>query len=290
VAGSGRLYSKRIIVDVVIFCALAFGLTWLLLSLYILDAAAASRYLGPMKVGAPAFFVAVYAPTLAAIAVTAWRYGRAGLANLFRSFVRFRVKWYWIAISLLGYPLLWLVVEIVSSATSGELVSFSFDPWLVALPAVILGGHLLSDPGALGEELGWRGFMLPRLLELMDARAAALLVGLVWTAWHLPAFYVETLSQSRVGLGIFTLNVLAFSVLMTWIFVNTRGSVLWAGVVPHMLFNAVGPAGITPVLWVTILVAIVLLVLGGKHLRGLGNPKAQLPQAEFLANSERERT
>lgn len=160
-AGSGRLYSKRIIVDVVIFCALAFGLTWLLLSLYILDAAAASRYLGPMKVGAPAFFVAVYAPTLAAIAVTAWRYGRAGLANLFRSFVRFRVKWYWIAISLLGYPLLWLVVEIVSSATSGELVSFSFDPWLVALPAVILGGHLLSDPGALGEELGWRGFMLP---------------------------------------------------------------------------------------------------------------------------------
>ena len=124
----------------------------------------------------------------------------------------------------------------------------------------------------------------------MDARAAALLVGLVWTAWHLPAFYVETLSQSRVGLGIFTLNVLAFSVLMTWIFVNTGGSVLWAGVVPHMLFNAVGPAGIMPVLSVTILVTIVLLVLGGKHLRGLGNPKAQLPQAEFLANSERERT
>src|SRR3546814_20952371 len=70
--------------------------------------------------------------------------------------------------------------------------------WLIALPAVLLAGHLFRDPGALGEELGWRGFALPRLLELMDARRASLLLGLVWAVWHLPAFFLSTLSQSHV--------------------------------------------------------------------------------------------
>src|SRR3546814_4714751 len=95
--------------------------------------------------------------------------------------------------------------------------------WLIALPAVLLAGHLFRDPGALGEELGWRGFALPRLLELMDARRASLLLGLVWAVWHLPAFFLSTLSQSQVNFGLFILNVVAFSVFMTWLFVHTRG-------------------------------------------------------------------
>src|SRR3546814_5546144 len=78
--------------------------------------------------------------------------------------------------------------------------------WLIALPAVLLAGHLFRDPGALGEELGWRGFALPRLLELMDARRASLLLGLVWAVWHLPAFFLSTLSQSQVNFGLFILN------------------------------------------------------------------------------------
>jgi membrane protease YdiL (CAAX protease family) len=71
-----------------------------------------------------------------------------------------------------------------------------------------------------------------------------------------------------VNFGSFVANVVAFSVLMTWLYVNTRGSVLWAGIVPHMLFNATPHARITTSVWVTVLVAAVVLILGGRHLRG----------------------
>src|SRR3546814_19150116 len=69
---------------------------------------------------------------------------------------------------------------------------------------------------------------------------------------------------------------------MTWLFVHTRGSVLWAGIVPHMLINAASKAGITPVFWATVAAAVMIIIFGGKHLRGIGWPKADLPQSTFL--------
>jgi len=275
---SNRTTRRRLYADLGWFTAATFGLTWLLVGAYIYDATTASKLLGPMRLGAPAFFVAVYAPTLAAILVTAVRYGRTGLSSLFGSLVRSKVGWLWIAVSVLGYPALWLVVALIRAVFSGELASFDMRPWLIALPLVLLGGHVLRDPGALGEELGWRGFALPRLLELTDARAASIILGVVWAVWHLPAFFLSSLSQSSVDFGLFVINVTAFSVLMTWLFVHTRGSVLWAGIVPHMLFNATPKAGITPVVWVAVLAALAVLVLGGKHLRGIGRPRVPSPQ------------
>jgi len=273
---------RRLLADLLIFHAIAFALTWLVVGAYIWNAEVATRLLGPMKLGAPAFYLAVCAPSLASIAVTAMRYGRAGLADLFRSLLRVRARWLWIAVSILAFPVLWLLVGLVEATVAGSLGSFDFRPWLVGLPMVLLAGHILSDPGALGEELGWRGFALPRLMEMMDARMAALLLGVVWAIWHLPAFYVGSLSQSGFDFVPFVLRVVAFSVFMTWIFVHTRGSVLWAGVVPHMMFNATPHAGIKPVGWVILLAVLVILVLAGKHLRGLRRPGVALPQHALL--------
>lgn len=273
---------RRLIVDLLIFNGCAFGLTWIVVGFYIWNAEAATRLFGPMRLGAPAFYLAVYAPSLSAVLVTFARYGRAGLADLFRSLFRIKAGWMWIAISLLAFPGLWLVVDLIEAARGGGLAGFDFRPWLVALPLVLLGGHLLTDPGALGEELGWRGFMLPRLLEMTDARKAGLILGLIWAVWHLPAFYVGSLSQSGFDFIPFVLRVVAFSVFMTWIFVNTRGSVLWAGVAPHMMFNATPHAGIHPVGWIAIAAGIVILVLAGKHMRGWGRPAGELPQSALL--------
>lgn len=273
---------RRLATDLVVFGGLTFALTWLVVGAYIWDNDAATAAIGPMKLGAPAFYVAVYAPAIMALLVTAFRYGRGGLGSLLASLVRVRVRWTWIAISLLGYPALWLLVYLIKATAGGQLRGFDFDPWLVALPLLLLHGFILRDPGALGEELGWRGFALPRLLELMHARNAALILGLVWAVWHLPAFYVASLSQSTFAIAPFVVQVTAFSVFMTWVFVNARGSVLWAGVIPHMLFNAVSHAGIRPVGWVFTGVAVVILMLGGKHLTGLGRPRKTLPQSSVL--------
>src|SRR3546814_17732995 len=87
---------------------------------------AATRALGRLRLGGSALYLAVYAPSLAAIAVTCARYGRAGLANLFRSLFRIRAGWGWVAISLLAFPGLWLVVQLIGAAREGWLASFDF--------------------------------------------------------------------------------------------------------------------------------------------------------------------
>lgn len=280
---------RRLWIDLALFTGAVFAVTWVVVGIYVWDAAWATNLFGPMRLGAPAFYVAVAAPSVVALLLTAWRYGRRGLADLLRALVRVRAGWAWIAIALLGYPLLWLAVALVRALATGEgLGQFDFQPWLVGLPMLLIGGHMLRDPGALGEELGWRGFALPRLLELMDARAASLLLGLVWAVWHLPAFFLSSLSQSSTDFGLFVLNVMAFSVFMTWLFVNMRGSVFWAGVVPHILFNATPKAGIAPVLWVTVAIGVLILLLGGRHLRGRNGP-VELPQSALLRAGRGER-
>lgn len=274
---AGREPRRRLCIDLVIFTAVAFVITWLVVGAYIWDEKGATSLMGPMRLGAPAFYLAVSAPTISAVTVTSLRYGRPGLADLFRSLIRIRAGWMWIAVALLGYPLLWLLVALVTTLASGNAIAnFNFGPWLVTLPLLLLHGHMFRDIGSLGEELGWRGFALPRLLDLMDARAASLVLGLVWALWHLPAFFLASMSQSSVDFGMFVLNVLAFSAFMTWLFVNTRGSVFWAGVVPHILFNATPRAGIPPVVWIAVAVSAVLLVMAGPHLRKAG--RAVLPQ------------
>ena len=273
---------RRLYVDLAIFFVAAFALTWLISLPYILDEQAATEVFGPMELGAPMFFAAVYVPSVAGLVISGMRYGLPGLRDLIKSALRIRANIFWIAICLFGYPALWLVVALVQAAVGGGLGSFDFSPWFVAFPAVLLAGHILTDPGALGEELGWRGFALPRLMELLDARSASLILGVVWAVWHLPAFSISTLSQSGINFGLFVINVTAFSVIMTWLFVHVRGSVLLAGIVPHMLINSVPKAGIAPVFIITVLLAVAILVFGGKTLRGIGRPKVELPQSALL--------
>jgi len=274
--------NRRLILDLALFTALTFGLTWCLVGAYVIDAATATRVLGPMRLGAPAFYLAVYAPSLVGVILSALRYGPAGLKDLFGAVLRIRIGWPWMVVAGLGVPGLWLLGLLADAVAQGGVSGVDMRPLTVALPLLLIGGHLLRDPGALGEELGWRGFALPRLLQLFDARTAALLLGLVWAVWHLPAFYVSTLSQSHMNLPVFIAQVTAYSVFMTWIFVNARGSVLWAGIVPHMLFNAAPRAGLHLESWVIIAAAAVVLGLAGRHLTGLGRPAADLPQAHGL--------
>lgn len=101
--------------------------------------------------------------------------------------------------------------------------------------AVILGSFL-ADPGPLGEELGWRGFALPRLLKRRSALSAGVILGIIWGVWHLPAFIIAGTPQNNMSFPIFMISIVALSVLMTWAFKGTRGSVLAAALI-HWAFN-----------------------------------------------------
>lgn len=256
---------RRMIGELVAFFGLTFAVTWTICGAYIFAPAAFTAAFGAMKTGSPIFFAAVYAPSVCGLGLTLLRAGPAGLARIGAAMVRVAGGWGWVAACLVGYPALWLVVAMVQALASGHgLASVPYADWWSVLPMVILTGFVFRDAGPLGEEFGWRAYALPRLLRLTGPRTAAVLLGAIWAVWHLPAFFLSGLSQSKFQFGAFFFEVVAFSVFMTLFFVRTRGSVLLAGIVQHMWFNAVSKAGIHPVGWITVALAAVLLLFGSR--------------------------
>ena len=251
--------------EVLLFFALVYAITWTICGAYLLAPKAATSLLGTMKTGSAVFFVAVYAPSVTSVVLTLVLGGMPALRRLGAAVVRVAGRWWWIVLALVGYPLLWLIVAMIEALARGRgLSSVPYSNWYSALPLVIASGFVFRDAGPLGEELGWRGFALPRLLAIMEARWAALTLGAVWALWHLPAFFMSGLSQSKFQFGSFFFVVVGFSVFMTLLFIHTRGSVLLAGILPHMWFNGVSKAGIHPIDWVVIAIAAALVVFGGR--------------------------
>jgi uncharacterized protein len=82
-------------------------------------------------------------------------------------------------------------------------------------------------PGsAMGEEIGWRGFVLPRMQARNSALKASLIIGILWGCWHLPLWLTGTESHSISLYSPFVIAVIASSVMSTWLYNNTRGSLL----------------------------------------------------------------
>lgn len=216
------------------FFALAFGLAWAVM----LPMIAAERGmlpfnpLGPsmpMVLLVPLALLMAYAPTWAAIAVTGATEGKAGIGALLRRLLVWRVGLRWYAAALLG-PAVWLLASV------GLFVGFGGE----APPLPALGGNLLLTFAvqllgrglANGEEIGWRGFALPRLLVRFNALVSSLILGVLWTLFHLPIFFMQGAnlagSQQDMPLLGFLASTIAATVLSTWIFTNTRGSLLLA--------------------------------------------------------------
>jgi len=107
---------------------------------------------------------------------------------------------------------------------------------LVLYPVLFLQVFLI---GGGNEELGWRGFALPRLQRRYSALVASLVIGVGWFAWHLPLFLVEGSSQVGVPVYSYGVAVVALSVVFTWLYNETRGSVL-LNMVLHASVNTGG--------------------------------------------------
>ena len=230
----------------------------------------------PRASGAPLGLVGqawTWAPAIAALLAAVLTGGRGALRELGSRLVRWRVGWQWYLVVILGPAAFSVAVAGIYTLFGGS--------WAEAAPPAILQGQLLFLPlflmiltltDGLGEELAWRGFALPRLLTHHNALVASVVLGVIWALWHLPLLWTEGATMYQQPIWLFLMDIMATSVLFTWVFLHTRGSVLIA-----MLFHgatnlflvspdvaSTGDLGL-PVLamvakWV--LVAIVLLVAG----------------------------
>ncbi len=177
----------------------------------------------------PVFVLAVAAPTISATIITYMLSRWTGLGDLYSRIVRWRFGVQWYALVVIGVPLIGYVV----SRLAAEPVRYDLSTPLLVLTFLL--GQLILGP--LGEELGWRGFALPRLLQRFSPLGASLLLGAIWGVWHLPSFFVSSLVQSSLTIPLFLFGALCMSILATWLYLHTGGSVLIT-VLFHLAFNA----------------------------------------------------
>jgi uncharacterized protein len=161
----------------------------------------------------------LFGPALAAIIMAAVTDGKAGVKALLSSVVLWRVGLQWYVIAL-GLPTL---LALTTAALNYLLGAAEFIQAGALTPIELVLFVLV-----VGEELGWRGYALPLLLEKRSALTASLILGVLWGLWHLPTFLVPGTPQYGLPLVAFVLLTVEYSILMTWVFLHTHGSVLIA--------------------------------------------------------------
>ena len=244
--------------QVTAFFILTFAITWGIAAFAILLPAQIRAIFGELTTFNPLFILAVAAPTISATILTLVLEGWSGLGTLYARLIRWRFGVQWYALVLVGIPFLgWLT----SQAAGAE------PKYGLSTPALIFSALLnLLISGPLGEELGWRGYALPRLLKQFSAFVASLILGAIWGVWHLPSFFVSGLPQSSTSLAVFLFGALCTSILVMWIFQHTGGSVLSTVSLHYMVnFSFAFLGAPFPAFTLVMLVPTILVVLLDKR-------------------------
>lgn len=163
----------------------------------------------------------VFAPGLTALLLTALARGGAGTRTLLGRMLQWQVagRWYVFAITYIVF--IKLAVALIYRLVTGAWPRFGTEP-LYIIPFAIL----LSTPFQAGEEIGWRGYALPRLAARFGLASASVLLGVIWAVWHLPLFFVADADTYHQPFFVYLLQVTALSVAIAWLWQRTGGSLL----------------------------------------------------------------
>jgi len=285
------------------FFVMAYAFTWIVLAPWVLSEDGLG--LLPYKLGGVASALLdaasiLLGPTVSAFIMTATTEGRAGIRRLLRRCVLWRVGLRWYLFAFIGVP-----VILVLGATvilPGGLASIEYQDAGYFLTYLITFIYVLFLGGPLFEEIGWRGFALPRLQPLHGPLVGSLTLGLLWGPWHLPKYLIPSWAATSGGsspLGIvkFCLFAIAVTIIFTWVFNNTKGSVLMA-ILLHTSINSpflpfsvspgpsVDPSAAINVLLLSFGVVALLIVALTRGRLGYQHYRPEEPDSATLAKGE----
>lgn len=152
-----------------------------------------------------------------------------------------------VVFSLTLLPALFLVSWALVNAGSGrfEIAHLGAGPFDSAWILLVCFAHNLLLGGSLGEELGWRGFLLPALLQRMSPFGASMVVAVVTGVWHLPIDLYAGFGVTGVAAVLARIIFLVpLSILFTWQYLRSKGSLLIA-VFFHPSVNVMGDLGLS---------------------------------------------
>ncbi|HKW88858.1 MAG TPA: type II CAAX endopeptidase family protein [Candidatus Acidoferrales bacterium] len=180
-------------------------------------------------------YLGIFAPALVALGVTAQERGAADVRALLRRAIQWEAgaRWYVFAVA-------YMAAVKLSVAILHRLLAGSWPPFGHELPGVIIVAIAISTPVQAGEEIGWRGFALPRMASRMGFAGASVVLGLLWAAWHLPIFFMPGADKYGQSFPVWALGVTALSVAIAWLYVHTNGSLLLTMLMHSAINQTVG--------------------------------------------------
>jgi membrane protease YdiL (CAAX protease family) len=235
------------------FFLITFGLAWGILGLYIFLSDQMTKLFGQLTGQHPLFFLAVYAPAIGAVVVVYSKTGGKGLKKFFSRLGLWRCSFSWYAFLLAGIPL----VFFGGSYLKGNLFTdpFPFNSTISVVVALLLAA--IKGPV---EEFGWRGIVLPLLQRKLAPVWAALLLGIIWGIWHLPAFLLSGTQQSNWDFAPFFAGCIALSVIVTPLFNASGGSILLSAFFHFMVMNPLFPDAQPYDTYILLLIAIFIVL------------------------------
>lgn len=224
-------------------------------------------FLSPEAAANPTILIALggFGPFIAALILVLVNRGRRDAFEWLKRIFRLKLPAQEYLLALLLPILVGAIGFGIYGIVTGSRVALPEGASLLQYPLIVLVVTLI---GGGQEEPGWRGYALPVLLEKRSMLAASVIIGVVWSFWHLPLFFLPEAIQSSIPFGWYILNTIAISTLLTVVYVRM------ASVLPAMLLhagmNALGnyaPASLTTVYpyaaVATLIVAAVSVALYG---------------------------
>jgi uncharacterized protein len=205
----------------IIFFFVAFILAWALMGLTVAQNYGWIELAIPFE---PILLIGSWIPNIAAFLVIAFVLKRkGGIRKLFKGWLKFKVSSFWYMVTL--SPLILSVLSIIVYKLLygvAPVEGILYDP--IGLIVLIV---MITITGAMGEELGWRGFALPWLQSRMSALSASILLGMIWVLWHAPLWFAG-LGFEEIPFLAYAITGISFTVLVTWACNNSRGSLVIA--------------------------------------------------------------
>jgi uncharacterized protein len=172
--------------------------------------------------------LSVFTPSVLALVITAIKKGKRGVYELFVQQTIQKTKIHWFVISLSGIPLIASLAML--SSLNFDISKFSLRTYQLMPQIVVI---ILI---ALGEEYGWRGFLLPRLLNAFSTFNSSIILGLIWGIWHFPAYLIETGVPSQMNFMVFLLWVILGTLFISWIYYYTKN--VLTSIIVHISANS----------------------------------------------------
>lgn len=220
------------------FFILTYTITWISFGAFVL----CWKFIYDEKTPSWLYFLLLggYGPTIAAIYLSRKNGGPGAVKRLFSKILIWRVSVVWY-LFVLAIPLILYAMAMVLSDTSmASLHPISWNRLSASIPGYLLAALPF---GPLAEELGWRGYAMPKLLKRWTPVKASIILGIIWTFWHTPLFWFPgatfppAMEVSMITVLLYLFMTIAEAIIFTFVLLRTRGSVLLA-ILFHLMLNA----------------------------------------------------